>query len=99
MLHKDFVYARGDTDYVALILRVESVTEMGDQRWNVFLSVPKCRQGDLDDPKAIVEILAKGTLSNSAAEITVGAGNDSHVRLYRMRIADSLKLTLLENTQ
>ena len=72
---------------------------MLDEQRDVFLPLAQRRQMDRNDIQAIEQILAEGSFGHHLLQIAVGRGDDAHVDLGRVRVADALELALLQHAQ
>ncbi len=72
---------------------------MLDQRRNLLAPLAQRRQPQADDVEAVEEVLAEAALGDERLEVGVGRGDDAHVDLDRMRLAERVDLVVLEEAQ
>src|SRR6185437_15177144 len=72
---------------------------MIDQVWNVFLVLAKRRNINGNHVEPVVEVLAKRSLFQGSAQITIGRSQQPNVNLQRFGSTQALKLALLKNAQ
>src|SRR5438105_13103177 len=56
--------------------------EMRDEQRNVFLALPECRQLDMNNRDAVIEVLAEAALVDGLAQVAVRGGDDADVRAH-----------------
>src|SRR5882762_9647842 len=73
--------ARDSTDVLAR-LRCESLHEFSLQDRQIFLSFSKCRQPDLSDCKAVIQIFAEPLLLHKTMQITIRSGDNADIYFF-----------------
>ena len=81
------------------LLGAELLEEMLHQQRNVVAPLAQRRQLHRDDVQAVEQILAERAVRDHLREVAVGRGDDAHVDLDRVRVADALELALLQHAQ
>ena len=79
--------------------RRELLEEVLHQHRNVVAAIAQRRQLNRDHVQAVVEILAKRALGHHPRQLGIGRGDDAHVHLDRLVVADALELALLQRAQ
>jgi hypothetical protein len=69
------------------------------EQGNVFFAIAKRWDVDWNHVQSIEQILAELSVGDQSRQVAVGGGNDSHVHLDRVRVADALELALLQHPQ
>ena len=77
----------------------EALDEIAHEQRNVVAAIAQRRHRHRKDVEAIEEIRAKRPGRDRGLEITVGCGNDSHIRFQRPGAAHALELALLQHAQ
>src|SRR5205823_248663 len=66
---------------------------------HVALALAERREPDLDDSKAVVEILAEGPLGDRDLEVAVGCGDDATGRVQRVEAPETAKVAGFEDPE
>ena len=67
--------------------------------WGVFFALAQGRQGELDHPQPLVEVLPQHSRLEHLAEVAAGRGDDPHVDLGRRGAPHPADLPLLDRPQ
>ena len=70
-----------------------------DERRDLLAPLAQRRQLQADDVEAVEEVLAEAALGDELFEVGVGGGDDAHVDLDRLRLAERVDLVRLEEAQ
>src|SRR5262249_49076474 len=73
--------------------------EVISERRNVVASFTKWWQGDGDDLKSIVEVLAERALCNGFLEVFVGCSDEPDIGMDRLGTANPIKGLILQDSQ
>ena len=90
---------RGDAAHLLAELLAELLEEVGDEQRDVLAALAQRRQVDRDDVEAVEEVLAHRPLRHRRLEVAVGGGDEPHVGLDVLRVADAPDLALLDGPQ
>ena len=77
----------------------ELVEKVLDEQRDVFLALAQRRQLHGDDVQPVEQVFAELPVGHHARQVAVGRGDDAHVDLGRVRVADALELALLQHAQ
>ena len=72
---------------------------MIDERRDLFAPLAQRRQPQADDVEAVEEVLAEASLGDQRLEVGVGGGDDAHVDLDRLRLAEAVHFVRLEEAE
>ena len=72
---------------------------MFDEEGDVVVAIAQGRQQNREDVKAVVEVLAEGTVASRAFEVAVRGGEDTHVGAEFGAATDAAELALFEDAQ
>ena len=80
-------------------LGAELLEEVLHEQRDVLAALAQRRQLHRDHVQPVEEILAERAVGDHLREVAVGRGDDAHVDLDRVRVADALELALLQHAQ
>jgi hypothetical protein len=75
------------------------VEEELDQEGDVFAPLAERRQDEAGDVEAVVEVLTEALLGDGRHQVEVRRGDDAHVDLDRLVLADAPDLVLLDRAE
>src|SRR5262247_3671109 len=81
------------------VLIVVFADEVLGERQNVFPAIAQRRQVNIDDVQTIEEVFAEIAGPDGALKVGVGRGDDPHVDLARLRVAERGEFALLDHAQ
>ena len=72
---------------------------MLNEHRNVIAAITQGRQLHGNDVQTVIEVLSERSLGHHLREVGIRSGDDPHVDLDRLTVADTLELALLERAQ
>jgi hypothetical protein len=85
--------------YVAVVLLIVQIQEVGDQFGDVLVAIAQGWQVDRHDVESIVQVFPEPAGGNLGQQIAVAGGDDAGVDADGLRVANPLKLALLQSPQ
>ncbi len=82
-----------------MILLSEPLQKHLRQRHNIFLSLPECRQGDMNGIDAIIQILPEPAFTHQLLQIHIGSANQADIDGLRLIAAHPYDAPVLNSTK